>query len=179
MVQKLLILIFSVVLLAACGNAPTKEVSNNSETISVYENASALTHNMEGVKLKIDYEVKKITGKVEKLNENSLTPGDFLLEVTGEIRNDFERTIYYTPTFIVQSDSQVQFEEIASSVEVEQLQLEPTTKETFTITYVIPKESYGQFSSLNFVVPAAFSEPNSVSSGDALGDSTTWEIPIK
>lgn len=166
-------------LLAACGNAPTKEASNNSEAVAVYKNASALTHHMEGVKLEIDYEVKEITGKAEKMNGSTLQSGDYLLEVTGKILNDFERTIYYTPAFNVQSDSQVQFKEIASSVEVEQLELEPTKTETFTITYVIPKKYYNQFSSLNIMVPAAFSEPNSVSSGDALGDSTTLEMPIK
>ena len=47
------------------------------------------------------------------------------------------------------------------------------------IDKVIPQNVYDENKSLNLKVPAAFKEPESESSGDALGDFANWEIPIK
>ena len=44
--------------------------------------------------------------------------------------------------------------------------------------YLLTKADYEANTELNLRVPAAFKEPGSESSGDALGDFTNWQIPI-
>ena len=177
--KKYFLLGLTSLVLFACGNSSEDNLPNDSEMVSVYSNEHTLMHNMEGVQLSLDYEVVKITEEVVNSSSIDLQPSDFLLEIKGTIQNDFDRTIYYTPDFTLEASTQDVLEKVSSSVETKQMTIESGEQATFTTVYVIPKELYGKIDDLTFHVPAAFKEPDSKDSGDALGDSTHWQIPIK
>ena len=177
--KNFLILCLLTVVLAACGSATNEALPKDSETVSVYRNDHTLTHSMEGVKLALDYEVKKITGKVVASGSTTLEPGDFMIELTGTLDNQFEQVVYYAPSFNLQTSEGALLEQLSTTVEQEQLDVAPSTQKTFTTVYLLTKADYEANTELNLRVPAAFKEPGSESSGDALGDFTNWQIPIK
>lgn len=176
--RKFLVLCLLTIVLSACGSSTNEDVPKDSETVSVYQNDQTLTHSMEGVQLALDYEVKKITGKVVASGSTTLAPGDFMIELTGTLDNHFEQVIYYEPNFDLQTSQGTVLEQISSTVD-QQLEVAAGEQQTFTTVYLIKKEDYESHTELNLRVPTAFKEPNSESSGDALGDFTTWQIPIK
>lgn len=177
--KNFLILCLLTVVLAACGSATNEALPKDSETVSVYRNDHTLTHSMEGVKLALDYEVKKITGKVVASGSTTLEPGVFMIELTGTLYNQFEQVVYYTPSFNLQTSEGTLLEQLSTTEEQEQLDVAPGTQKTFTTVYLLTKAAYEGNTKLNLRVPAAFKEPGSESSGDALGDFTNWQIPIK
>lgn len=178
--KKRWILLFTVIfLLAACGNTKGENLPKASETVTVYESEDTFSHNMEGVSLMFDYTIQKVTGKVMESGSTDVEPGNFILEIKGTIKNEFNQIIYYTPDFTIQTPEQTEIEQLSTSVENEQIMVNPQMETTFTVTYIIPKQLYKENSSLNIRIPAAFKEPDSESSGDALGDFANWEIPIK
>ncbi len=173
------VVIMSAFILAACGNTSNENLSDAGETNIVYENDEMISHNLEGVTVSFDYQIQKITNSEMLSQSTNLQSGDYLLEVSGEIYNDFEQMIYYTPHFNIETSEKVKIEQLSSTVGDEQILVNPQMKTNFTVVYLIPKEQYNENAFLNLRVPAAFKEPDSESSGDALGDSVNWEIPIK
>ena len=168
--KKRWILFFMLILvLAACGKEVVETTSEADETATVYESEEPLTHNMEGVTLKLDYKIQKVSAE----------PGELMLEISGNIKNEYSQIVYYTPEFTIQTPDQEEIEQLSSSVENGQIMVNPQMKTTFHVSYLIPQHIYDENTSLNLLVPAAFKEPESESSGDALGDTANWEIPIK
>ena len=176
--KKLFVPCLVAVVLVACGSSANETLLNDRETVTVYNNDHTLIHQMEGVNLTLDYNVQEIIGKVVGSDSTSLEPGDFLIEMTGTLNNNFEDVIYYDASFTLQTNDGLTLEQVSSSVE-QQLEVASGTQKTFTTVYVISDADYESNSELNLRVPAAFKEPNSESSGDALGDFTIWQIPIK
>mgnify|MGYP006393973369 CR=1 FL=1 len=166
-------------ILAACGNTSDKSLSDASETNIVYENDDIISHNLEGVTVSFDYQIQKVTNSEMLSQSTNLQSGDYLLEISGEIQNEFEQIIYYTPHFDIETSEKVKIEQLSSTVVDEQILVNPQMETTFTVVYLIPKEQYNENEFLNLYAPAAFKEANSESSGDALGDSANWQIPIK
>ena len=157
--QRLLYLFLLLsVLLVACNTTAMEE----QDTSILYTSERTLKQNFEGVTLLIDYTV----------HEKDQLIG---LEVTGTIQNGFSQMIYYTPEFIVETASGEQFKNDG----VTEISLAPENELTFTEFIEISQEAYDQNDFMHFFVPAAFKEPGSVSSGDALGDTVWWELPIK
>ncbi|MGN7476624.1 hypothetical protein ACTHOQ_02120 [Solibacillus silvestris] len=180
MKKRWLVLAFMLIfLLAACGNTDEENLPHASETVAVYESDETFTHNMEGVTLMFDYSIEKVSGKVMESKSTNLQPGDFILEISGTIQNDFDQMIYYTPNFNIVTLQNVKVEQLSSSFENEQILVNPQMETNFSVAYLLPGQLYSENASLNVHVPAAFKEPNSESSGDALGDSANWQIPIK
>lgn len=179
MKKRWILLLMLIFLLASCGNTEGKNLPKASETITVYESEDTFSHNMEGVTLMFDYNIQKVTGKVVESGTTNVEPGNFLLEINGKIKNEFSQIIYYTPDFTIQTLDQTDIEQLSTSVENGQILVNPQMETTFKVVYLIPKQFYGANTSLNLRVPAAFKEPDSESSGDALGDFADWEIPIK
>lgn len=177
--RNFLVLCLLTVVLTACGSSTNADLPKDSEMVSVYRNDHTLTHSMEGVHLALDYEVKKITGKVVASDSTTLEPGDFIIELTGTLDNNFEQVVYYDLSFNLQTTKGINLEQISSTVDEVQLDVASGTKKTFTTVYLLTKVDYEGNTELNLWVPAAFKEPNSESSGDALGDFTNWQIPIK
>ncbi|MEK5079786.1 hypothetical protein MKX73_12740 [Solibacillus sp. FSL W7-1436] len=170
MKKRWMVLIALIFVLAACGKEVEETISEEAdETSTVFESEEPLTHNMEGVALKLDYKIQKVSAE----------PGELILEINGTLENEFSQVVYYTPDFTVQTPEQEEIEQLTSSVENEQIMVNPQMETTFNVTYLIPQHIYDENTSLNIRVPAAFKEPESESSGDALGDFANWEIPIK
>lgn len=170
MKKRWMLLIALIFVLAACGKEVEETISEEAdETSTVFESEEPLTHNMEGVALKLDYKIQKVSAE----------PGELILEINGTLENEFSQVVYYTPDFTVQTPEQEEIEQLTSSVENEQIMVNPQMETTFNVTYLIPQHIYDENTSLNIRVPAAFKEPESESSGDALGDFANWEIPIK
>ena len=170
MKKKWMSLFMLILVLGACGKEEEEPLSETEETATtVYESEESLTHTMEGVTLKLDYTVQKVSAE----------PGDLILEINGKIENEFSQIVYYTPDFTIQTSEQDEIEQLSSSVENEQILVNPQMETDFTVSYLIPQLTYDENSTLNLQIPAAFKEPDSESSGDALGDSAKWEIPIK
>ena len=177
--KKFLVPCLLAVILTACGSSANEDLPKDSETVSVYQNDHTFTHSMEGVQLVLDYEVKKITEKVVAATSTTLEPGDYIIELTGTVDNQFEQVVYYDPNFNLQTSNDTVLKQISSTVDEEQLEVAPGTQKIFTTVYLLKKADYEGNTELNLRVPAAFKEPNSESSGDALGDFTNWQIPIK
>ncbi|MER2047515.1 MAG: hypothetical protein ABTA23_04725 [Solibacillus sp.] len=169
MKKRWMLLLILILVLAACGKEEKETLLETDGTSTVYESEESLTHSMEGVTLKLDYTVNKVSAE----------PGELILEIKGTIENEYSQIVYYTPDFTIQTLEQDEIEQLSSSVENEQIMVNPQMETTFNVTYFIPQHIYDENKSLNMRVPAAFKEPESESSGDALGDFATWEIPIK
>ena len=173
------VMMMSVIFLAACGNTNDESLTDAGETNIVYENDEVISHNLEGVTVSLDYQIQKVTNSEMLAQSTNLQSGDYLLEVSGEIHNEFEQMVYYTPHFNIETPDNVKIEQLSSTVGDEQILVNPQMKTNFTVVYLIPEEQYNKNESLNLQAPAVFKEPDSESSGDALGDSSNWEIPIK
>ncbi|WP_079525596.1 hypothetical protein [Solibacillus isronensis] len=169
MKKRWMLFFMLILVLAACGKEVEESTSEANETATVYESEESLTHYMEGVTLKLDYKIQKVSAE----------PGELMLEINGNIENEYSQIVYYTPDFTIQTPEQEDIEQLSSSVENEQIMVNPQMETTFKVTYLIPQNVYDENKSLNLKVPAAFKEPKSESSGDALGDFANWEIPIK
>ena len=169
MKKRWMLLLILILVLAACGEEEEETLLETDGTSTVYESEESLTHNMEGVTLKLDYTVNKVSAE----------PGELILEINGNIENEYSQIVYYTPDFTIQTSEQEDIEQLSSSVENEQIMVNPQMETTFKVTYLIPQNVYDENKSLNLKVPAAFKEPESESSGDALGDFANWVIPIK
>ena len=173
------VMMTSALMLAGCGNTSEESPTDAGETNIVYENDEMISHNLEGVTVSLDYQIQKVTNSEMLSQSTNLQSGDYLLEISGEIHNDFEQMIYYTPHFDIETSEKVKLEQLSSTVGDKQILVNPGMATKFTVVYLIPEEQYSENELLNLHAPAAFKEPDSESSGDALGYSTNWQIPIK
>lgn len=169
MKKRWILMFVFILVLAACGKEVEEAVTETDGSSTVFENDEPLTHHMEGVTLNLDYKIQKVSAE----------PGELILEISGNIKNEYSQIVYYTPEFTIQTPDQEEIEQLSSSVENGQIMVNPQMETTFNVSYLIPQHIYDENTSLNLLVPAAFKEPESESSGDALGDTANWEIPIK
>lgn len=155
----LTVLLAVVFLLGAC-NTQTNVEQGNRDVL--YTHDRELKQNFEGVQLTMNYIVERVGDTVA-------------LQTTGTLVNDFSAEVYYTPAFIVEDEEGNQF----ASSDVQQIALVPAQELTFTEVIELPASVYETNESIRFFVPAVFTQPNSTSSGDALGDMVWWELPLK
>lgn len=146
------------ILLAACNVNEQEE----HDTSTLYTHERELKQNFEGVTLTMTYVVRQ--------------EGDALgLEITGTVYNGFTKKVYYTPDFAVETAEGDRFE----GEEMVEIALEPEQEQTFIQRIELTQLAYEDNEFINLFVPATFKEPGSESSGDALGDTVWWELPIK
>lgn len=153
-------LVIVALLLGACNTNDVDESHGSSDIL--YTHKRELKQNFEGVKLTMTYVVRDAGKTVH-------------LEVTGTLMNDFSNMIYYTPAFIVENGNGEHYE----SDQVFEITLAPEQQLTFTEVIELPAEVYETSEIVQFFVPAAFTQAGSTSSGDALGDTVWWQLPLK
>ena len=154
------VMVFVVILLGACNTEDIEDSYGSSEIL--YTHSRELKQNFEGVKLTMTYAV--------------LDAGDAVrLEVTGTLINGFSSRIYYRPTFIVEDKNNVQY----AGETVFEFSLAPENQWTFTEEIELPANVYAANDRIRFFVPAVFTQSGSTNSGDALGETVWWELPLK
>ncbi|MEK4230044.1 hypothetical protein [Solibacillus sp. FSL H8-0538] len=176
-------LILPVILLSAllggCGKGVEADIGNN----LLYSHSEPLMHEMEGVLLEMSYEVSELQNLSEIEKKNEIKKGSVNVAGYLTLRNGTESTIYYTPSFFAETSTGQRFgniaEQLVKSDGKAQFTLEKGEELQFRIAFNLSKSVYKLVDTLEVTVPVAFKEPNSVSSGDALGDTTIWELPIK
>lgn len=153
------ILLAAVLLLGAC-NTQNNDRQGNRDVLYTHERE--LKQNFEGVQLTMNYVVERV--------------GDVVtLQMTGTLVNDFSAEVYYTPAFIAEDQEGNQY----TSSDVQEMALVPAQELTFTEVIELPASMYDANERIRFFVPTVFTQPTSTSSGDALGDTVWWELPLK
>lgn len=155
--------VFLLVIVLALGACNTKEVDESQGSSDIlYTHTRELKQNFEGVQLTMSYVVQDAGDQVA-------------LQVSGTLVNGFSADVYYTPAFLAEDRDGTQYE----SSDVQEILLAPAQELTFTEVIELPVAVYEANDYIRFFVPAAFTQPGSVSSGDALGDTVWWELPLK
>lgn len=155
-----LVCIVVVFLIGACNTTNVEESHGKSDILYTYN--QELKQNFEGVKLVMTYRLRDAESTVQ-------------VEVTGTLTNDFSNRIYYTPAFIMEDGNGTQY----AAQDVREISLAPQEEIAFSGTIELPAEVYETSEVIHFFVPAAFTQSGSTSSGDALGDTVWWELPLK
>lgn len=153
-------LMIVVLFVSACNTKDVEESHGSSDLL--YTHKRELKQNFEGVKLTMTYVVRDAGDTVH-------------LEVTGTLQNDFSNRIYYTPAFLVETANGQQY----ARDKVLEVSLAPAQQLTFTEVIELPTKVYETSGMIQFFVPAAFTQAGSTSSGDALGDTVWWALPLK
>lgn len=153
-------IIIMALLLSACNTKKVDESQGSSDVL--YTHNRELKQNFEGVKLTMTYVVRDAGNTVN-------------LEVTGTLMNGFSKIVYYTPAFVVENGGEEQY----FSENVREISLAPEKELAFKEVIEFPKDIYEATDMIRFFVPAAFTQQGSTSSGDALGDTVWWELPLK
>lgn len=146
--------------LGACNTKDVDESQGSSDVL--YTHGRELKQNFEGVKLTMTYVIRDAGEMVH-------------IDLTSTLVNGFSSMVYYTPTFIVEDQNKVQYE----GQRVQELSVAPENELTFTETIALPLDVYESSEFIRFFVPAVFTQSGSTSSGDALGDTVWWELPLK
>lgn len=173
------LLLFSIIFLLVGCNTTTESTGQNTLFLSNQE----FSHDMEGVNIKLTYHVQQLQNLSEIEEQNGIELNSIIIEGQVDLHNNTDRTIYYTPSFYAVSDSGERFDNTAHSLGIENVEipiiLKAGEQTQFRIAFSLPDAVYKIIDTLDVTVPVPFKEPYSVSSGDALGDTTVWTIPIK
>lgn len=178
--MKQLILPFLVInlLLAGCG-----QVEEDIGDTLLYAHSETLAHEMEGVLLDMTYSLSEVQHLSEIQKQHHLEEGSIILEGNVTIQNDTDHPVYYSPSFYAITEDGKRFDNMADQLVQTDVTAPYTIKAgqeiEFVIAFNLPKQIYNTVDSLDLTVPVAFKEPDSVSSGDALGDTTTWNLPLR
>ena len=177
--NKSFYLLFSIIFLLVGCNTTTESTGQN----TLFHSNHEFSHDMEGVNVKLTYHVHQLQNLSEIEEQNGIELNSIILEGQVNLHNNTDRTIYYTPSFYAVSDSGKRFDNTANSLGIENVEtpiiLKAGEQAQFLIAFNLPDAVYKTIETLDVTVPVPFKEPNSISSGDALGDTTVWTIPIK
>ena len=173
------LLLFSITWLLVGCNTTTESIDQS----MLFHSNQVLSHNMEGVNIKLSYHVQQLQNLSEIEEQNGIELNSIVIEGQIDIHNKTNRTIYYTPSFYALTNSGERFDNTANLLGIENMDipliLDAGEQTQFRIAFNLPEAVYETIDLLDITVPVPFKEPNSESSGDALGDTTIWTIPIK
>lgn len=171
-----------VLLLSGCGMDNKNAVDTIDDNV-LYVQEEVLSHEMEQVVVDMTYHVNELVTLSEVEQQNDIEQGSIVVEGNVVLTNGTDRTIYYTPTFYAETEDGQRFENEAERLGMNDVTvpiiLDAGEKSEFRIAFNLPSVTYESISELDVTVPVAFKEPDSDSSGDALGDTTIWTIQLK
>ena len=178
--KRLLVLVIIVVfVITGCGKDTQERIDNH----LLYTHKQTLEHSMEGVIFEMNYLVQQLQSLTQIQQQQAIKEDSVMIEMNAKVINTTDGMIYYTPNFYVQTVTGERFENVAQQLgyeeNSEQYEVPSGEEKVFTIAFKIPKTVYDQITTMEFFIPAGFKEPDSESSGDALGDTATWQLPIK
>lgn len=164
--------------LSACGEAEQAHDSDELQTVTTYD--ETFTHEMEGVRVTMDgYRVETLKDVTEAQQQNGIIEGERVLQANITVQNDTTTSIYYAPNvYVFVNDEQLanEAERLTVGDAVAPVPIEPAANATFTVAFRLPSDVLAQQATMQ--IPVAFTEPNSTSSGDALGDFGEWTLSL-